>query len=305
MADFLSCNVLGTWYGPNDMLQQAMPTEVLGETSPGVPGTIATPVSDGGVMCLQTDDLTKAARRNWKHDGPGMTIIGAVIETAIDIHAPAAALYTATHTTFTFEFGATGIEELGEGTGVDFTGGDPHRDLATFVHDPIAIGTSLQRNEAGNSIENVYLTLTLQIEYHGYRWWDSLPGEDTVTGGFSMKLTGTIAPEDGYDWEEATELAETTTTWYSNWKVTAIGELDDWGLNSTPLGGPLEVALFNTVVGGAQCYFKFGNESPGDPTPLRGYDNIDPMAVDPPVSEVRITSCEVRIPTVLGSMTAL
>lgn len=302
MADFLSCNVLGTWYGPNDMLKQEMPTEVLGETSPGVPGTIATPVSDGGVMCLQTSDLTLAARRNWKHSGVGSTILGAVIDVAIDIRAPLAALYTATHTTFTFEFGQTGIEELGAGTGVDFTGGDPHRDLVSFEHESIAIGTSLQRDAVGNSIQSVYLTLTLQIEYHGYRWWDSLPGDDTVTGGFSMKLTGVISPEDGFDWEEATELAETTTTWFSNWKVYAVGALDDWGLNSTPLGGPAEVALFNTLVGSAQCYFKFGNEDPDSPVPLRGYDNI---TEDFPVSEVRITSCEIRIPTVLGSMTPL
>lgn len=302
MADFRSVNVLGTCRLSPFLMKQEMPEDVLGDVG-GTPTAIPTPVSDGGVMCLQTDNLVTAARRNWKTAFRGATEMGAVINVGFDIRAPSAAFYIPSISSFTFEFGATDFSQLGDDTGQDFTGGDPHREIATFVHTPVAIGTSIQRLGDENPAQNVYLVLTLKMEWHGGRWWNqSVDTGDLVTCGFSMKLTGQIFPEPGYSWEEAAALRETTTTWISNWKVSEVGDLEAWGLNTIPLGGPAEVAAFNTLVGEAQCYFVFGNGSPEGPIPLRGYDFID---FDPPVSEIVINSCEIRFPTVLGSIPPL
>lgn len=275
---------------------------MLGDDGFGTPIEIPTPISAGGVHCLPLDNLLTAARRNWKTAHKDSSEMGAVIDIGFDIRADPTASYIPNYTSFVFEFGPTDPEDLADGNGADFTGGDPNHPLHSIVHDPVAIGTSIQLSETDSttSAQSVYFTPTLQMYYRGERYWEnSVASGDFILGVFGLRLTGTIAPEDGYTWIEAGNLNEFTSTWLSNILLYQDG-LD------VQLGGPDELVIFTDFIGSANATFTFRADGDGaasaDTIPLFGFDTI---TIDPPVSEIQILSCEIRFPVVYGSIPLL
>lgn len=310
--EFRSNNPLGLL--PPELMQ-AMPTQVWG-ADPGDPTTpilVATPISDGGVMCVGSSDLLEASRWNWKHGYIGFTDMGAVIDMEFVIIDPPSS-FAQSVSTSTGHFGSTTVTTGAAGTGDDFSGGDPHREIGPFYinNNPddnrIVIGTSTQRLIAtgANSTQNVYITLELLMHWVGLRWWDSAETGDSFVGGFSTKLSGIVEPENGYEWEEAQNFQERSSALYSNWKVFEIEELSAWQLPTIPIGGPSEVwnGGQSTLADIGTIALVFGDDAfPADTIPFRSYDFGTPGA-GASVS-IKINSWEVRFPSVLGSIPAL
>lgn len=295
--NFGSLNPLGT-----TEMKLPVPETMLGDDGFGTPIAIPTPISSGGVHCCPVDTLISAAIRNWRTAHKDNSEMGAVIDIGFDIRADPVADYIPTHSSFVFNFGSTDPEDLGDDTGEDFTGGDPVRPLHTIIHDPVAIGTSIQLNEddSTTSAQSVYFTPTLEMYWRGMRWWDqSAAIGDFIVGAFALRLTGTIAPEAGYTWIEGGNLKEVTSTWLSNYLLYQDGV-------DVLLGGPAELVIFTHLIGEADATFVFradGGAAPSaDTITLRGYDTI---TIDPPVSEIQINSCEIRFPVVYGSIPPL
>lgn len=301
MSLFRSCNLLGTYCHDTDTLMQPMPQEVV---SNGV--LIATPLSNGGVMCARTTDLAKAMNRNWKFGDQHATAVGALFTldfTGINDFGLVNFVPSLTGTVLDFQTGVS------TGPGLDYTDGDPHLALTTpRTLSRLVIGTADQYDPVEMTIvsgKNVYYVPSFELEWHGMRWWDSTPGTDTLTGGFSMRFTGTVSPETDFEWHPDTGgLRGATPVYVSNWLVDLIDALAAWQLNTTPLGGSnYDQGLHGPHMADALAYFKWGNDAPTDSFPLRGY--YEPSIEGQPTSDVLIEEAEIHFTKMLDPLPEL